>query len=956
MKKEKKKAPVKIKGNKNHKAFSVANIVRTKRTQQRNLDRAQKKELIPLINREEELPPPALVVVMGPKGVGKSTLIRSLVKIYTGQNLSDTVGPITVIAGRKRRVTFMECPLDILSMTDLAKTADLVLLMIDASYGFEMETFEFLNLLQLHGFPKVMGVLTNLDKFKANKSLQTTKKTLKHRFWTEIYKGAKVFEFMGVVNNKYRKHEVKRLSLYVSRVKFRPLVWRNTHPYVVADRVEDVTSVTRINQEGSKCDRDVTLYGYVRGSHLKQSMKIHLIGAGDFEISAISALSDPCPLPGGKGDKNTVSLKNKKDSLLYAPLANIGRVSMDKDGTYIEIKNVHYTKKEHLHLSDMQNASDDQYAGGIAPGGLDGATPMELLRSMQDVQQGVDTQLKKSGGKMSLFAKSSHSGSIQSTDTEGESDDDQSDNEEEVVSDKDEDEDEDEDEEDHDSPEEGEEEQWSDEENDNEKDDDELEDDTEGSEDDDSSDEDQIEDGEVYFAPQNIATTAAATFSGFVSTGNSNSGSGIGGFVTRLPSLEDEEGSSLSRSQQANAKAAKKAHEAEADSDLMRLVYGANWALALNGSAEEAAAGDNGKRNLHNDEEDDDELFSFKKFDSSGVSAVQQLYQTHNAIDSSRSNVRKASSSAVVEMQEQLAQLNLINNQKKSTKGLKEKSTASASVNGSKIHSNWLHSVRMRFVTGNAWTTSIGPDGSAVAVDGPTGGYGDDDEYGDFEDLQTGEVFGGGKAVASKNNRKGGDESNSDADEEEIERRNIEIDKQLRALNASKKASFKAQFDKSYDNKKQSGKKGDGEEAENGGEVGDDEEAEDSDIENKADDDLVDITEEERKYLAKAKRAAEELKERNRLEFGEEGELARVQHEGFRQGLYVRILLKKVPYEFTANFRAHLPVILGGLLPHECAMGFINARVKRHRWHKRILKSNDPLIFSIGWRRFQVMP
>ena len=57
-------------------------------------------------------------------------------------------------------------------MTDLAKTADLVLLMVDASYGFEMETFEFLNQLQLHGFPKVVGALSHLDAFKANKSLQ----------------------------------------------------------------------------------------------------------------------------------------------------------------------------------------------------------------------------------------------------------------------------------------------------------------------------------------------------------------------------------------------------------------------------------------------------------------------------------------------------------------------------------------------------------------------------------------------------------------------------------------------------------------------------------------------------------------------------------------------------------------------------------------------------------------
>ena len=44
-------------------------------------------------------------------------------------------------------------------------------------------------LLQTHGFPKVMGVLTHLDSFKDQKRLKKTKKTLKHRFWAEIYQG-----------------------------------------------------------------------------------------------------------------------------------------------------------------------------------------------------------------------------------------------------------------------------------------------------------------------------------------------------------------------------------------------------------------------------------------------------------------------------------------------------------------------------------------------------------------------------------------------------------------------------------------------------------------------------------------------------------------------------------------------------------------------------------------------
>ena len=179
------------------------------------------------------------------------------------QPLTNIVGPVTVVSGKKRRITFMECNNDINSMIDIAKIADLVLLLVDASFGFEMEIFEFLNICQVHGMPRIMGVLTHLDLIKNAKQLKRTKKTLKQRFWTEVYAGAKLFYLSGLIHGEYLRTEVKNLARFISVMRFRPLTWRTTHPYILADRIEDLTSAELIRQN-PKIDRTISLYGYVK--------------------------------------------------------------------------------------------------------------------------------------------------------------------------------------------------------------------------------------------------------------------------------------------------------------------------------------------------------------------------------------------------------------------------------------------------------------------------------------------------------------------------------------------------------------------------------------------------------------------------------------------------------------------------------------------------------------------
>ena len=77
---------------------------------------------------------------------------------------------------------------------------------------------------------------------------------MKQRFWTELYpvckliylikfyiQGAKLFYLTGMQKNKYLQNEVKNLGRFISVAKLRPILWRNSHPYVFCDRFEDLT-------------------------------------------------------------------------------------------------------------------------------------------------------------------------------------------------------------------------------------------------------------------------------------------------------------------------------------------------------------------------------------------------------------------------------------------------------------------------------------------------------------------------------------------------------------------------------------------------------------------------------------------------------------------------------------------------------------------------------------------
>ncbi|BHF64457.1 Glycoside hydrolase 2 (Mannanase, beta-galactosidase) [Sparganum proliferum] len=77
--------------------------------------------------------------------------------------------------------------------------------------------------------------------------------------------------------------------------------------------------------------------------------------------------------------------------------------------------------------------------------------------------------------------------------------------------------------------------------------------------------------------------------------------------------------------------------------------------------------------------------------------------------------------------------------------------------------------------------------------------------------------------------------------------------------------------------------------------------------------------------------------------------------EGAAPGAYVRLEISGVPCQFAENFDARQPLVIGSVAKGEEAMSFIHARFQNHRWLKRVLKSNDPITVSLGWRRYQTV-
>ncbi|KAF8333533.1 uncharacterized protein EI90DRAFT_3052302 [Cantharellus anzutake] len=852
----------------NEKAFAPRSAINAERRARRKAELDQTRLHVPLINRTpEDEPPPVLIAIVGPPGVGKTTLLKSLVRRLTKYTLSNPQGPITVVSGKQRRLTFVECNNDLNSMIDIGKVADLVLLMVDASLGFEMETFEFLNILQAHGFPKVMGILSHLDLIKKIAQQRETKKRLKRRFWTEIYAGAKLFYLSGVINGRYPDQEIHNLCRFISIMKFRPLVFRNAHPYLLADRLEDLTPRETIRLD-PKTNRTITLYGYLRGTNLKTSTKVHVPGAGDLAIKSITKLGDPCPMPTTESErKRKLSEKHK---LVHAPMSDIGGIMYDKDAVYINVPG-NFSRKQ---------ADGDEGMDGNAEDFGEGE---KMVIDLQDVRSTLADNISKSNIVLlpSSAAPLRVGDGIDKDGEEEPGDDDVEDSS--LVSD-DDDEDRSEDFDD---------------------------------EDDEDEDEEDEEDG-----GEEIETTSKQQ--------------GVRGGRT---SLRTSRALPSSSSHRERGNDGDDVAFADSDSDL-------EAGIDSDGDGELEWEQDGEDRiDLDDEEEDDDGGGQSYAIDENmadqEVQAEEQVprwkenlaafalanYQTRRR----RRNLVKLIYHSEL-TSEQIAAGETVDSLKEAAKEADRGKGTNAA--GDDEDEDFFSIKKPAQVEGETRVSDRTKEVDVIPISSSSGETWDDEvldsfrhffitappttKRNDYEDASDAEPDGfvdleatGGDGGEDEDDDDETDDNVAGAKEQE-EREEV----QARTL-AAKKADLKRKFDEQYD---------------------DPDEDEKTDL-----------------YQQAKAEMAEQLR-LNRQEFEGVDEEMRFLVEGYRSGMYLRIELEEVPCELVQNFDPAYPIIVGGLLPAEERLGYVQVRIKRHRWFGKTLKTNDPLIFSIGWRRFQSLP
>lgn len=364
--------------------------------------------------------PPRVIVLFGlSASVNLNSLGDDLFSLLAGEPALSTVAS----SEYKLRNTILKAPHgDLLSCMEMAKVADLIAFVASASFSSEGESSsdyidgfgsQCLSTFRALGLPSTVVLIRDLpDDLKRR---HEAKKICNSSLTSEFPEGCKFYP-------ADTKDELHKFMWLFREQRLTVPHWRSQRSYLMAQKVELEADA------GSPEKCTLLLTGYLRVRNLSVNQLVHVSGAGDFQLSCIDLLKDPCPLNARKerglmdSDEVQEVIRTltpdpmKQEALLVEnipdPLAGEQTWPTEAEMAEADNNQKEKSKKGKLRTSDYQSAwivDDSDLDDSDSDGGSDDSMILDENNSDFQGQNGnanldldddqISVQLNDSGGE-----------------------------------------------------------------------------------------------------------------------------------------------------------------------------------------------------------------------------------------------------------------------------------------------------------------------------------------------------------------------------------------------------------------------------------------------------------------------------------------------------------------------------------------------------------------------------
>jgi pre-rRNA-processing protein TSR1 len=200
--------------------------------------------------------------------------------------------------GVKRQRLIFQTPLrDPYSVMDISKVADILLFVLSCkdadiakirddpdefANAIDEEGYKLLNVLRVQGIPPSIGLLQHIEMVPQKKKNQVKK--LFNRYFTSEFSADYKFHVLDGSSEGFEVSSYKNLlRMLTSTFPKNKLFWKENRSFMLCSDYRE--------SEGN-----LEIEGYIKDNYISCNRIGHITGYGDFRISKIVAIPDPCPI------------------------------------------------------------------------------------------------------------------------------------------------------------------------------------------------------------------------------------------------------------------------------------------------------------------------------------------------------------------------------------------------------------------------------------------------------------------------------------------------------------------------------------------------------------------------------------------------------------------------------------------------------------------------------------